>query len=475
MEKSFKKNLTNSSMTEQENKLRMSAFDIFASTQETFEEAKKKNNEESSSRVNYLRFKNDGTYVVRILPLAPVINAEGEVLPMERKGYEYPLRTLMLKIVEPQSDSKGKPKINYVSVCNAKHAFKDKLKADLIDTYVNRVCEVHADDEALCKKLREGSFNGGLRWDSKRCMYVLDLDNPGDGIKILQLSFAQYKDLEERKLNVWAKLNKGGKKVPCPISSIENAYPVEIVRKTENGKAAYSFNIDTLSGQHELDEEGCQKLLDMPRLPETLYRYTRFHLEATIAYLTQLDEKYDIDMVNDEEVKNCIEQIKCLLPADDQSHFTMGRNKSSEGSETDNVAETIDSLWDRYDRLDAAGLDDKSAEGQELRTSIKEYIEDNDLSIRITHTKSNADLLDEIDAALDGDDEAEEKPAKVAPKVKPAPVVEEEEDEDEPATPDDEPEDEPEAPAARIRERNDDTNEPAVRESRRAGRPRRRR
>ena len=284
-------------MTDQEKNIQMSALDIFASTQETFEEAKKKSSEESKSRATYLRIKNDGTYNIRILPLAPVVNAEGEVLPMERKGYEYPLRSLMLKIVEPQTDSKGKPKINYVSVCNATHAFKDKLKSDLIDTYVNRVCEVHADDAALCKKLREGSFNGGLRWDSKRCMYVIDVDNPGDGIQILQLSYAQYKDLEERKLNVWNKLNKGGKNVPCPISSISNAYPVEIIRKTENGKASYSFNIDTLSGINALDEDACQKLLDKPRLPEVLYRYTRYHLEATIAYLTQLDEQHDIDMV----------------------------------------------------------------------------------------------------------------------------------------------------------------------------------
>ena len=314
-------------MTDQEKELKMSALDIFASTQETLEEAKKKSSEESRSRATYLRFKNDGTYAIRILPLAPVVDAEGKVLPMERKGYEYPLRSLMLKIVEPQTDAKSKPKITYVTVCNAKHAFKDKIQADLIDTYVNRVCEVHADDVALCKKMREGSFSGGLRWDSKRCMYVLDLDNPGEGIKILQLSYSQYKDLEERKLNVWNKLNKGGKNVPCPISSISNAYPTEITRKTENNKASYSFNIDTLSDQHQLDEDACQKLLDMPRLPEVLYRYTRFHLEATIEYLAQIDEKYDIDILHDDAVQNCIEQIKLLLPADDQSHFVLGRGK----------------------------------------------------------------------------------------------------------------------------------------------------
>lgn len=457
-------------MTEQEKDFNaMSALSIFASTQETLEEAKKKNSEENNNRVNYLRFKDDGTYSIRILPLAPVIDADGNVLPMERKGYEYPLRTLMLKIIDPVTDDKGKQKINYVSVCNAKHAFKDKIESDIIDTYVSRTCEKHADDTELCKKLREGSFNGGLRWDSKRCMYVLDVNKPGDGIQILQLSYAQYKDLEERKLNIWNKLNKNGKRVACPISSIENAFPVEVIRKTESKKATYSFNIDTVSGVHPLDEETCQKLLAMPRLPETLYRYTRYHLEATIAYLTQLDEQYGIDMIHDEQVQNCIEQIKLLLPADDQSHFTMGRKQNGE-SESSNNVETIDSLWERYDRLEDAGLDDKSEEGQDLRTSIKEFIEDNDLDIRISHTKTNADLLQAIDEMLDEEEvKAEQKVEKKAPVV-------EEEDEEEPAEPTyEEEDDEPQEPSPRTRERNDDTNEPAVRTSRRSARPQRRR
>lgn len=464
-----------------EQEKRMSALDMFASTQETFEEAKKKSNEESKQRVTYLRFKNDGTYNVRILPLAPVIDADGKVLPMERKGYEYPLRSLMLKIVDTTQDSKGKAKLNYVSVCNAKMAFKDKLDADLIDTYVKRVCEVHADDEALCKKLREGSFNGGLKWDMKRCMYVIDLDNVANGIQILQLSYSQYKDLEERKLNVWNKLNKNGNNHPCPISSISNAYPLEITRKTENGKTGYSFNIDTLSPVHQLDEETCQKLLDTPRLPEVLYRYTRFHLEATIVFLKQLDDKYGIDIVNDEEVQNCIEQIKCLFPADDQSHFVMG--KTENGAESATEEDDIDSLWQRYDKLDEEGLDDKSAEGQELRASIKEYIEKNDLNIRITRGKTNIDLLDEIEEVLseaqtDNDDEglAPNEP-EPAPEPEPEPEPEPDpEPEPEPSNAYDEDDEPAQAPAPRRnRERNDDTNEPAARPSRRAARPVRRR
>ena len=57
----------------------MSALDIFAQTQETFDDAKKKSNEESGNKVKYFRISNDGDYSVRILPLAPVIDADGNV------------------------------------------------------------------------------------------------------------------------------------------------------------------------------------------------------------------------------------------------------------------------------------------------------------------------------------------------------------------------------------------------------------
>ena len=462
----------------------LSVFDVFAASQETFEEAKKKSSEESGKKVKYLRFSQDGTYAVRILPLAPIIDADGNVLPPDRKGYEYPLRSLMLKIEDTKKDDKGKPKISYVTVCNARYAFPN-LESDLIDTYVKVACDLYQDDEKLCKKLRDTSFNGGLKWDSRRCMYVIDCEKPGDGIQILQLSYSQYKELEERKLNLWNKLNKNGKNVPCPISSIANAYPLEVTRKTENKKVDYSFNIDTISGENELDEETLQKLLDSPRLPEVLYRYTRFHLEATIAFLRQMDEKYDIQVIDNEEVQNCVEQIKMLLPADDQSHFTLGSNSNEGAANEDN---DIDSLWARFDKLEDDGLDDKSAEGQELRTSIKEYIEDNNLGIKVTRSKSNQTLLEEIEKSLAGgeDTEEEEEEPKAKRKQVQEPEPEEEEDDEESDEPAEEPaeeeneedEDEEEEESSRHsrrHERNDDTNEPAERPSRRGARPSRRR
>lgn len=461
-------------MMEQENA--RSLFDVFAASQETFEDAKKKSSEESSKRASFFRFAKDGTYAIRILPLAPVQDKDGNFLPLERKGYEYPLRSLMLKIENPNKLVKGKPAITYVTVCNAKYAFKD-IQADLIDTYVSTACEKYADDDKLCKKLREGSFSGGLKWDSRRCMYIIDLDNTGDGIQILQLSYPQYKDLEERKLNLWAKLNKNGKNEPCPISSIDSAFPVEITRKTENGKAGYSFNIDTVSGKDVLDEAILQRLINMPRLPEQIYRYTRYHLEATIAYLTQLDEKFDIEVMGTEAIQNCIAQIKTLLPADDQSHFTLGGDKDGDDNQESTL--DIDSLWDRYDVLCKADLDDQTAEGQELRTDIMAFIDANKLDVKVSRKKTNEDILNEIEDELakasdDEDDEPDNEPQ--------APSREEDdEDDNEPAAPADEDDDdapaeapEPE-PEPRRRDRNDDTNEPAARGSRRGARPPRRR
>lgn len=462
-------------MTEQEKKLSM--FDIFEASQETIEEAVKKSSEESSKKAKFLRISKDGTYAVRILPIAPVLDADGEMLPMDRKGYEYPLRSLTLKIEDTSKMEKGKPKIVYATVCNAKHAFPN-LAADPIDTYVKIACERYAKDTKLCEKLRDTSFNGGLKWDSSRCIYVIECENQGAGIQILQLSFAQYKTLEDMKLNLWNKLNKKGK-VPCPISSIRGAYPVEIIRKTE-GKTKYTFNIDLTAGVSELEEETLQELFNAPRLPEVIYRYSRYHLEATITFLQQLDEKYDIKVMEDEQMKNCLAQVQTLLSPDDQSHFTLGGNDSESGS--DNDSDSLQALYDRYDQLEKAGLDDETEEGQELRGSIRAFIEANDLDVTIGRKKTNLMLLDEINDVMygpeDGEgDDAEETPAsKTKPAAEPEPDSDPEDEDDSPAAePDDDPEPDPEpVRPSRTRERNDDTNEPAER-PRRAGRPARRR
>lgn len=454
----------------------MSALDIFASVQESFGEAKKKMADESRQRNQYLRMSHDGTYLVRILPLAPEIDADGNVLPMKRKGYEYPLRDLLLKIEDTSSnDAKGKPKVQFVNVCNVKYAYP-QLKNDLIDKFVEVACQKYADDEALCKKLKEGSFSGGLRWSSHRCMYVLDMDNREQGLQVLQLSFSQYKELEERKINLWQKMLKKNPEALCPISSPYGAYPVEITRKTES-KTNYSINIAVEEDKDELSEAELQNLLDAPQLPAVLYRYTRYHLEATIAFLQQLQEKLDIEVLDNEEIKDTIDQIKMVLPAEDQSHFTFGKSGSGDNSSD---ANNLDALWNTYDQLQEDGLEDRSTEGQELRASIKEFIENNGLSVRISRGKSNLELLKAIEAELNGDDpeEANDEPKQRIrkPEPEPEPEPEPDEDENEPNSEQEETNDEDEEPVTPTRRRrNDDTNEPAVSHERRTARLQRRR
>ena len=382
----------------------MSAVDIFEQSRQTFEEAKKKIADETVSRSKHFRMQKDGTYCVRILPLAPALDKEGKVLPMERKGYEYPIRNTVLKITG--HDSKGKEKQVFVGVCNTGYAFPE-LKCDLIDTYVLVATDLYADDEAVVKKIKENSFSGGLKWNSGRQMYILDVDKREEGIQILELSFSQYKELEDRKMQVWEKLLKKTDQAPCPISSIDSAYFVEIIRKTENKKVGYTFNIDTLSDPDSLTEKELQALLDAPRLPEVIYRYSRFHLEATIAFLNQYDEKLEIDVMSDERIADCIDKIKMALPSNDTSHFSFdGTTESSSQSQNSG----IDSLWDMYDELEEKKLGDKSEEGQDLRADIKKFIEDTGLDIVVSRSKTNRDLLEEIEEVLGKEENNPESP-----------------------------------------------------------------
>ncbi len=430
---------------------------LFLGTQETLDDARKKFSDESRKSTKYFRFTQDGTYRVRILPLAPDFDADGNPV-MPRKGYEWPIRELLLKI--KGKDAKGKDKNIMVSVCNAKQRFTEKLENDPIELYVNLVAEKYPDDEDLIKKLRGSSFNGGLRFDSKRCMYVYDINKRGDGLQILKLTFPQYKEVEERKISLWEKLLKKNPDAGCPISSIDDACPLEIVRSTENNKTNYTFTIDNVDTDGaELSEDELQGLIDAPRIPEVIYRYSRFHLEATIAFLQQCDETFQLDIMEEDAMKDCIDQIKMLLPADDTSHFSISGN-AAEG-ESKSSSNTLDSLWEAYDQIVDAGLDDKSEEGQDLRASIMEFIEENGLDIKPSRRDTNHDLLNDIEELIGEDAEKSGEETKKVEKE--APKDEDEDDDKEPAR-----------PARRGREeQNDDTAEPAA--PRRSGRPARRR
>jgi hypothetical protein len=201
-------------------------------------------------------------------------------------------------------------------------------------------------------------------------------------------------------------------------------------------------------------------------LPEIIYRYTRFHLEATIAFLEQYDEKLQIDVMSDKRIADCIDKIKMTFPADDVSHFSFDGNSNNSGAASKTSG--ISALWDIYDNLVEEGLDDKSDEGQNLRAEIKKFIEENELEVVISRRSLNEELLDEIEKCLSkGDDKSKkETPADSEP-------------EEQETEPEEEEKEEPETPARSARgRRSEDTNEPAEhsdRTERRGSRPERRR
>lgn len=445
-------------------------YALFAENQETYEEAVKKSTDESQSfqRTKHFRMDSAGTYTVRILPLAPAEQPDGSY-KLERKGYEYPVKTQVLKLDNPRPTGK-KDKQFFVNICHSSYA---GLSVDLIDTYLQVAENKYGSDEKLMKKIKGSGFDGGLKWNSQRAMYILDLDNREEGIHLLILSYSQYKDLEDRKLAIWKKLLEKNPKCLCPISSLEDAFPVEITRKEENKKTTYTFNIDTISGAEPLSEEEVSSLLETQRIPAAIYRYSRFHMEATIEFLKQYDAKMEMDVMSSKEITEAIEKIKMELHPDDKSHFSFDKKERNSSDNEEPSDNELDSLWNLWEKLNERGIGDKSEEGQDLRDAIREYIDANELNVRVTRGKTNEDLLNDIEDALEvAKDGSNNEDDNTQNDTKPEDTPLEPEPEEEPApTP---------APTHTVRRRgehNDDTNEPAanpVRE-RRAARPERRR
>lgn len=364
---------------------KFSAFDIFNAVSESLSDAKQKQKDESKKQsAQHFRINKDGKYELRVMPIAPDFDKDGNPV-ITRKGYEYPTKELVLKINTPKGET-------FVSVSHAKYVLKD-LDEDLIDAYVRVACEMYADDAALIKTIRSNSFSGGLKYDSKRCMYVLNLKEREAGLQLYSLSYAQYKDLEDRKIEVWERF---GSNAFCPLCSPTDAYPLLINRETENRKVKYRINLDTID-KVPLTEDELKALIDAPRLPEVIYRFSRYHLEAEIAYLKQYDEIHGLKVMDSEDINAAIEKIKMLLPAEDNSHFSIS------GGSKDGKPNSLEDLMSVYEEMRADDLDDKSEEGQDLRAAIKEYIEEKDYPIVISRSKLNKDLLDEI-AVLESDD-----------------------------------------------------------------------
>lgn len=395
-------------MSEETRKL--SAFQAFAQTQQTYAEAEEKAKQEAGSpRVERFRIGEDGEYSIRILPLAPYFDENGNILPMERKGYEYAIHQLFLGIEIPAKKGKAK-KLNIPVIRTT-----DKevgFSVDLIDTYLKIAKEMYSDDDELIKLISDNTYTGGLRWNYQHAIMVLDVSSDKErakGPQLWQCSHSQYKDIDAAKMRLWKELREDGEQETCPISGFTNAYPVKIIRGNNNGKTEYTVEI----GRKILDikEEEAEKLLELPRIPEQIYRYTRYQFEATLVFLQQYDEKHDMEVCKEPDFIEAVEKLKGELPADDTSHFDLS-GAASKDNRKEEV--TIDSLWAEYDSIIDQDLNEKSDEYQELREKIRQFIEDKGLDVRISRSKNNQQLLEEIDEVLDSQpaENKKEEPAK---------------------------------------------------------------
>lgn len=410
-------------MSEETRKL--SAFEAFAQTQITYAEAEEKAKQEAGApRVERFRIGEDGEYSFRILPLAPVFDENGNILPMEHKGYECPVHQLFLAIEVPSKKGGKAKKINIpvIRTTNKEVGYS----VDLIDTYVKIAKEMYGDDEELIKLITGNSYSGGLRWNYQHAMMILDVSSDKErakGPQLLQTSHSQYKDINAANMRLWKELREDGGQETCPISGFTDAYPVKIIRNSNNGKTEYTIEI----GRKTLDikEAEAEKLLDLPRIPELIYRFTRYQFEAILVFLQQYDEKHDMEVCKEPDFVEAVEKLRGELPADDNSHFDLSGAASKDN---DKEEVTIDSLYREYDAIVDQDLSEKSDEYQDLREKIRQFIEDKGLDVRISRTKNNQQLLQEIEEALDSKPikekkEPEEESASTKRASRPAPSV----------------------------------------------------
>lgn len=373
---------------------------LFAQVQQTYEEAvEKRESEKTSARVDRFRTPEDGEYKVRVLPLAPTLDENGNVVDMPRKGYEYPVQQQFIKIKLPSKDGK-KAKFIQIPVVRTTQKGVD-LPVDIIDTYVKIAKEY--DDEEVTKKVGENSYSGGLKWNYQHAMYVLDVNKGRKGPLLYTCSGSQYHSLEEEKWNIWNQLKENNvqRDDTCPICGFSSGYILTVKRYEESKQTKYKFSLNAIGGPDSLKEEELNALLKAPRIPDEIYRYTRYQFEATLEFLKQYDETLELDVCQQDDFKEAVEQLRAALPSDDTSHFSLadaGKDKKDSGKSEEI---TLDSLFAELDAIDQQGLGKKSDEYLELREKITQFVQDNNLDIRFKHSDTCGQILEEIEDLMD--------------------------------------------------------------------------
>lgn len=397
----------------------LSVEDLFLGVQESYEQAQARALEENKSfrRTEFLRMDKLGTYRLRVLPAVP--NADGTA---ERRSYEFPVHQLLLELERPAAPG-TKSSYLYVTVPRTTDA---GFEVDIIDVY-RRLAVAEATeqgDSKLADKIGGGSFGGGLRYGYGHALYVLDLAERTKGPQLLTLSHSQFKDLDERKFRLWQKKLQKNPHHPCPISSVYNAYPIEIEKRKNGQKTEYLISIDNEADNDMLTREELTSLMAAPRIPEIIYRYSRYQFEATVEFLRQCDVKYGMQIMSLPEMTEAVEALRRALPREDTSTFSFDKRtrdaRDNAAAAAGGGLHTLDELFERLQSLEEQGLGDRTEQGLELRAALREYIEREQLAVRITRLTTNRQVLEMIEAELQAPP-APEPPPEPAPELEQRP------------------------------------------------------
>lgn len=329
------------------------------------------------------------TYEIRLLPLKPI---EGEP-PV--KDIVYPIHQAILKV-----ETESKPR--YVNIVRPDYAGID---GDLLRYYRKRVLEIASENNDKQLKSAIDDFKNGskLKYDSKFIGYALDHQNrtTKDGspnIVYFSFSFTQMKSIKDVQMSTWREIQDADGETIAPIfTSLKDAYRLKIIKSKENNKINYTF-VNSARQNDTLSEEEILAWYKLPTIPEQFYKYTRYAHEGLVLALKQWDAKFDLNITEEADFIDLEKKVLEQIPASDTSSFLSSKKKDEEGEDGDeSSAVTLDDLVQLSDKIEADGLDPKeSEEAGDLRSKIEQFIKDEDLSVKITRTKSNATLIDLI-------------------------------------------------------------------------------
>lgn len=379
---------------------------------ESFQDAetrKAKEEAESGGRpdINYFKTEKVGDYDIKIYPHHPESSAAGS------KGFSTPARQAWLKIDKLGADKPLNVKVFDARMCGFENdllaTFKYLAIGKLKDQISKASGKAKEKLEETLKTVDSSGFNGGLRFDYKHLMWVLDMAKRQDGIHLWECSNGVFKSLEETKMKVWAKRAKKDKKAPCPVTGVgpNNIHPanIVIVTKSMNGKKIdYSVMLDLEEDKESFTQEELKALMDAPKLPSFIY-YNKRSYQATMIFLEQYDAKYKLGVVASEKFLEVAEEIKAKLEenTDDTSGFDL--NADSSNSSDSNDSETaseeglkLDDLLDEFDEMVADEIQEDDDEMKDFRKKLRKYLKQEGISdIKIGRKDATSDVLTKIE------------------------------------------------------------------------------